>query len=354
MRVLKLCVAVGLVAAVAVPASAVHIVNGPLKMTLDAYDSGTNYAFAALPVPPPTGTGAELNGIGEIPPVGAFVGEDSFGVGEVDLIQTADIQIQPPPGPGWINGPGGDPIWVAGTPGGLADGTELVAVFWGHVDTEVVIAGTGDQNIYGRGMQFAAWVQPFGAADATTALIHGAGTDFADMGSIARGATGAIYDGVGVPGGVPGATLWLTGTATPGFFPGSLDPLAEFKSVFNPGAGAGGITGHTDLYLTVGPVDADGDGFIDDVGAMNQFFDTNFFLTPPGSALPGTRADLNVYIQTRGLNVGNVPGFGPPDWTVGTQSGVVTGIAVPEPVTVLGVLMGVAGLGGYLRRRRSA
>jgi hypothetical protein len=343
-----------LVLAFAAPSWGLSLQNGPIKFIIEAYDQGTTYGPLGAPLLPVVDpTGAALDAL--IPPaVGALGGigsEDTWGILTVSAIETASIITQPPPGPGSIDGPGGVNIWTKG----VTDGTELVAVFWGEFDTSVVIDAVGTQTATGRGLNFALWQQPFGAADLAT---PGAAV-FGDLGSAARSLVSPqVYTGVGVPGGVAGATLLLTGTATPGFFPGTLDPGASFLSVFNPGGLLpGGITGSAALWLSVGAVDADPAMAGLETGSLNSALDTNFFLATDGS---GTSADLSFQITTRGNNVTNTPGFDPPgpkpagfDWTVTTESGTVTGVAVPEPLTMVGLLFGVAGVGGYLRRRRA-
>lgn len=361
MRLIKIFVVLGLVVAFAVPASAITMPpTGPIKFIVEAFDSGTNYSGVPLggAVVGPGALDALIPGsatgpLGGLPAGGAQpFGEDSWGVFQVKVIEDATIITQPPPGPGSINGPGGTAYWVSG-----AGNEELFATFWGEYDTSVIVDLAGTQTVTGTNVNFALWAQTSGAADAATTAFAGSTTPFGDLGSAARlGATGETYVGVGVPGGVAGATLWLTGTSTSGFFPGTLDPTASFLSVFNPGGLLpGGITGSSSAWLSVGPVDADGDGAVDDVGVMNSLFDTNFFLATDGS---GTQADLSFQITTRGNNVSNTPGGGIPpkpptfDWTVTTESGTVTGVTVPEPITMLGLLLGVGSLGGYIRRRR--
>lgn len=338
MRVLKVIAIGALVLALTTPSWALTFsepYNGPIKFLTQASDSGTSYVGLAPGAPMlgqavlDAGTAPWPGGALGISGPGAIGGEDSWGAIRVLQIQTAHIDSGPPPGV--IDGIGPPPItlWNEGT-----STTELIAIFWGETDTAASRDVSGTQTTYGRNLQFALWEQPKGT--------------FVDLGSAGRSLVNPqVYAGIGTPGGVVGATLILTGTSTPGFLAATLDPLAEFTSVFNPNGILGNVTGGSSTYLSVNPVDADAGGVANDVGVMNSFFDTNFFVDA------GPHADLYVELETQKHNVLNAP-IGGSDWTVTSQSGSVTGEFVPEPVTMIGLLMSVMGVGGYLRRRRLA
>lgn len=314
MRALKLIGIGALVLALTVPSWGLTYntpYNGPVTLHIASCDSGSVYiAGPGVYNPPPASPFPVLN-----PKV---AGETLWGVLRVDSIH-ASTAI----GPNNIVNIPGTTIWTKG----VTDGTELVGIFWGEHDTQITIDALGNQVEEGTNLSFALWEQPFGTYN------NGL------LGTAAR--TGPFaYPTVGIPGGVGGATLVLTGTAEIGFV-GTL-PTTTFTGSFNPNAGPGDTAGSSTFFLSLGPNAAG-------LGVLNSQFDSNFY------NVTGPTADVKVQATIFSNNPLNTPGaLGGFDWTV-TDSDPVTMISqVPEPVTIMGLLFSVAAVGGYVRRRRLA
>ena len=324
MRYLTLCLAVGLILAVSVPAGAISFseaYNGPVVFHLTSRDSGTIYTV------PPNIVGINIPPVGGIPGPGAIGGEDTWGVFSIDQIQKGVIV-----GPNNITALPGS-VWNAG----ITDGKELVGIVWAETDIAVNVSPTGSQTIEGVGLRVAIWEQTFG--------VYNGGV----LGSAGRLGP-ATYITVGTD---ASSSLWATAISTPGFLGSMLPGVAEFVSNFDPNVAPPGASGSANTFLSITPVDVNGD-LVPDVGSANGFLNTNFFIGA------GTTADLFVQMTTNANNPTNTPGMNglPPvpsvfDGTV-TNSDPVDGVFVPEPLTMLAVFTGIAGLGGYIRKRRMA
>jgi len=313
MRCMKALLITGLVLGLALPAGAISFSqpwNGPIVMHLTNWDMGTIWTG-------PAGTYLNVN-VGPLPPglvrtasPGSLPGEDGWGVFRVDQILAGKVV-----GPNnidalatilWSNGDGG---------------RELVGMFAGLTDVNVIINPDGSFRVQSVGMVYEFWDQPFASFN------DGA------PGSAGRGGL-LTYASVGTPGGVAGAVLWIGGTSSPGFLGnvGGAPPDIEFDSTFNPNAvppfGAGTAYVFYDVLY----------------GASGVALDTNFFVG--ASSVGPETADMSLQITTT-VNNSPIPAF---DWTALSSDPLDT-FFVPEPVTMAGMLLGVGCLGRYIRKRR--
>jgi hypothetical protein len=237
-----------------------------------------------------------------------------------------------------------NPLWVSGD-----NSQELAGMFWGGTDLNVSLDVAGTQTVESNLLEIAVWEQ--------TAGSYNDGS----LGSGARAGT-FTYPTVGVPGAAPGASLWLTGAAQPGFIGNVMPGVTDLVSLFNPDPTVilpGGGQGSAAAYISLGPNAAG-------VGSANVFYDNNFFVRP------AVTADMFLSQTTFVNNPTNTPaGVAQPallpdgvtpnpiagqitpvfDWTV-TDSDPVVAYFVPEPVTLFTAFLGVGALGSYIRKRR--
>ena len=137
---------------------------------------------------------------------------------------------------------------------------------------------------------------------------------------------------------IDGAALWLKGDSigNVGFLPPFATSMSEWSTVFQPTATLGSGTVRAWLDVTDGEVEPL-------ITQVDPFFDSG-------------RATAHTYLNmtTDVSNATNKPDeFNGQDWTVQSNDDVV-GAAIPEPITMLGLGLAVAGLGGYIRRRRQS
>jgi len=268
-----------------------------------------------------------LGGIG-----GALLGnvEDFWGV----------IQIQE-----IIADPGGTVFWS----GAVDPQTEIVGLLYGGVDTYVAIdPATGVQTVSAAGLFLDLYAQPKGTFDET-------------LGSAGRVAfdkyEGVGYDAAGVL--IPGADLLLALESTDDKAPadatlasdidGDGDPDGDFTATFTPNPpplGAG--TGESSLFWDIvggtwGPVPPPHSE--EEVAChyeVEQFYfpnrDPRFGSSQFGDMHSGQDFDPAAH--------------GPSDWIVTSDDPTRGFHYIPEPVTLVGAFLGIATLGGYLRRRR--
>ena len=253
-----------------------------------------------------------------------------------------------------------DILWQDGD-----NGEELVGIFWGMQDLGYSQAVDGTQTIETTGLQLM--------------LIEQPKDTFAGYGGFAQGTGGRLpaispstYVGIGVDAAgaaLPGASVWVTGESVPGFdgtmFTGSTNDVnTEFAGSFNPAAAVGTFAGNANFSWEVtGGLVEQGLGGIGrihlepDAAPPNNtgwFWGGDF----NGDGVPDTYADFDAEFVTDANNTLNVPGFSggaasAADWTI-TSSDINTAYTVPEPMTVCAIGMGIAGLAGYVRKRRMA
>jgi hypothetical protein len=350
MRVLKLLTVAGVVLAVCAAAGADSIplagsYNGPVVMHLTNFDDGVTYPgtfVGGAPVP----MGVELLVNGGISPTNGLVyppltkvqgianqaGEDSWGVFRIDQILAGEVT-----GPNGITPVSPNVELYSDGDAGL----ELVGIFYSRTDLSVTFVAPGPAGptvfIKSAGDKYEIFTQPVGT-------YNGGGTPFLADGASQRVAgvpneyPTVGYDGTGTNTLLPGAQHVLTGESQPGI------EAQEIFTTFTPDPFGGG-NGTFNIYISLGPVDPDGAGPLGAVvGSDNPWFDLDSF--PNGGAvasIPGTTADFRLKGTTEPTNK---------EWLVRSSDPLTSALLVPEPLTMLGVFLGVGGLAGYIRKRR--
>jgi hypothetical protein len=260
--------------------------------------------------------------------------EDSWGIAL--LYQVAQGNLANPGSPGSQVGFTG-PIGYDNSAG--TQGTWLNAVFYGGVDIQVVVTqgnglGLGQNGIavgqqraqsLTEGLQFKMW-----AVDSAT--------------MVATGSTPGTKDSVNLVDYVPGNrvdldtyTGWTGDTlagsvllvsATQKFFQSSIVVDPSFTIVSNPNDASTLYWDIDKTNLAAGwnPIIGGDPDMLTSLDGVGGVFDTNFW------------AQYTLDVGQRGWNV---------------HSNDIAGFyaLVPEPVTILGVILGVGSLGGYIRRR---
>lgn len=342
MRALKMISAVALVMAVTGTAWAVTVPGLPggvdyLKSRNE--DQGATYIVAGLAngdefsfnptglVPGvPTAVAGTLNGgagvktVTKIGAVGAVAGEDSWGVAL--LYQIA---------PGLIANPGANgtqigfvgPIVYDNSAG--TQGTWLPVMFHSGVDVAVdVVQGSGTggggngipvgqqkETIKTTGLKFELYAADSVAMDPLKDSVN-----LVDYVSARRT---AVDKYTGWAGAVPGEVLLATGTSN--FFQSTVVVDAAGQIVSNS------LDASTVYFDVTG-------------GPWGAAWNSNALKTPDGVA-------TDLWFQWT-LDVGQR------NWTVHSNDIGGALAVVPEPVTIMGVVLGLGGLGGYIRRRFQA
>lgn len=336
LRALKLIGIVAVVAAIAVPAQAITLLqpySGPVTMKYRNWDTGTLYAVADGTY---TGEGT-LDALPQLPPPSRFGLEDSWAVVELTEIRGASNEL----------------LWSGAIPGT----PEITGILFGERDTYLSqttsVAGIS-QDIHGHGFQIA-W---FEDANPATAIGDPAGTftPTANTGTARR--TGqASFDGA-----TEGTLLW-TLSSIPGF-DGNF-PSDEFFTTFSPSGGIffggnnafGGMWLELDTIWLNGPdgrpgvagVDDDGINGIDDIGERGW---------AGSDDIPLTGTNQNFFVDQPSPDPDQRAVFtGKPDpsqqFLVISDDPIDTVLAIPEPLTLVGMALGIGGLARYTRKRRS-
>jgi hypothetical protein len=316
MRCLTLLLIGGLVLAVSSQAWAITLVVGENDFKIINRDNGTVYSIAGGAG---TGIGDKnnvANGVAlldayvsKTPAVGGLLGgsEDSWGIANTSTIHDS----------------GGNIIWQAG------GATELTWMFHSAKDfyAQTVNASGTTVTTQSVGLVAELWEEPL------------AGGTHIDMTQGSPWRTGlSTYTGA------TEGTMLLQLTSVAGFIhePGELGgALTEFETTFNSfGNSGGGVA-----YFNVTG------------GTMMAFFDTNTIYTE--ASLYNKVANADAWIQftstpaSDGPNGSKNPLHVPPyDWLVQSEDPVRTDVAIPEPVTMAGLLLGIGCLGRYIRKRR--
>jgi len=332
MRTLKLICIVGFVLAMSGMAGAAQIplnrpYTGPILAHVTDYDAGPFYSPFTNP---DTGAQFVLDGQGGttpfqtgvryavsqlqmtpgLTPSGIGSSNESWGIFTIDQILPAHVtgfnQID------HINADG-LPLYNAGD-GGL----EIAGMTFGRTDTFVTFNSDGGQSIESIDGQYLIYTQPFGALDPT-------------LGSAGR--TGlSTYNTLGGA----GSELVISTASNPGFVV-PADPNATFLSTFYAN---GSQSGQADTFMSVAGL-----------GSEDFYFNGDFFQAILGQYI-GTTADIRLHVTTT-LNPDYDGRVHANDWLV-TSSDPLTTTIIPEPLTVLGVILSIGGLGRYVRNRKLA
>lgn len=324
MKMMKYLAVAGLMLAVAGTAGAVGIpftqnYMGPVYMQISNWDMGTVYT----PVLTTTaGGGAAADGVRynasdlvtfALPNANLQPNENSWGIFRINTIWS-----------GKDNGPdtgtiGNKLLYYDGL-----QGIHVYGMFYGRQDQGVVFANGGtDQKIYSTDTMFKIWTQT---------------SEITNWDDGAAGPSGRLgldsYTGIGPNG--TGSELVLVAQDQPGFltgFGGYGIASDSFFDIFTP-LGQSGSGSYEEFLSLTG-------------GTQRTQFDGNHFPNSQ-STVTGYTADLR--ISGRITNTSSPTGDA---WLAGTNDPVF-GSYVPEPLTMLGVFLGVSGLGGYIRRRLAA
>jgi hypothetical protein len=288
--------------------------NGPITIHLTDWDGGTLYnvadgsynaaQLAALTIDP-SGTTPNSKA-----PYTNSGGSDTWGVMRVDNI----IMGKSP----------GSALYTAGQNGG----EQILAIFYGEHDqklTQTTVGTTVQQQIAGVGFQIAFFdYTPYvGTASFTGGPTLGSGST-----------ASPTYAGV-----TNAANLLWTMRGVPGF--NSLDPVDSFFVNFNGLDQSEQSFGNllADMTGTGGilPLDFWGNG------PQNKMLDTNAILGAFGFV------DVSIAFNA-GTNETNF--FERGNWLLQSNDPIRTSVAVPEPVTMAGLMLGIGCLARYVRKRK--
>jgi hypothetical protein len=289
--------AVAVILAVAVPASAIPLSNfagGPIQIKFTNLDTGTLYNVGAGNQGPFVGE-ATLDGLAQTPPPNRFGIEDSWGIARVSEI---DDSL-------------GNVLWSR-----VSNNEELVGIFWGERDTyfnQTLINGQTSQEIHGVGQKIAFFSVP------GNQVINLPGTF-----TTANRTAEDVVTGLNT---LPGTSLLWTLNTVPGF--NDAFPTDEFfTTFFPPGNSFGGLNAFGGMYAQVGTVNLFGGGSI--LGP-----DNSRFIGTPSWRITFT-GQLPDPTNTGFLVKSNDP---------------INAQVVPEPMTMAGLLLGLGTLVGYARKR---
>jgi hypothetical protein len=263
--------------------------------------------------------------------------EDTWGIVRLDQISEAFVDEMH-----FNLEPTGDPaLWNLGDPDPAGTPMEVWGIFYGNTDKWVQVELDGGQQIMGDGLKFKIWAQPLGSFSD----VHGplGNKQFGSADRLAADIYAGIgYDEFGVP--IPGASLWLSGEMVDGFL---IEPDTGVRAhtIATQFEGIGNLDGEAQMWSEYwgGPDAQPGDG---PVGSANQAWDYNWYWADFGTN-PDYVADMRLQIDNKAVTDQNAIW----DWEV-TSSDPGQMYGVPEPMTMLGVFLGVSSLTGYIRRRK--
>jgi len=362
MRVAKLLLVVGLVLAVSGTAGAVAIPftqawgapapGAPVNMHAVNWAMGSVYTgFDLGGVPVPLGVYIPAPTLAKTPPTGGMPGEDGWGIFQIDQIFKGNlvgvnniVRIDP-----------ANPLYDIATANG---GVEIFGIYQGRVDLFVrfndengsgVLDAGDSQTIEFAGDAVDVYAQLLGTADAETTAFLGAAAVIGDAGSSGRLATGD-YVGIGfdsagaaLPAGV--ATLALTLAGETGYM--GREAVAaipvEGRATFFPSGLSG--SGEVDIFYSVtgGTEVLTWNG-----GDFAGLTDVGIFTPTKVVGAPYDGADFKIHVTDQA-----VAPVGDYDWLVTSSDPITAAVIIPEPITMIGALMGLGGVAGYIRRRRS-
>ena len=275
----------------------------PIRFHLTDYDQGTVWLNPDGSFPAPGFYGnprdAGLIPVGVDNPM--VPNEDTWGIATIDQIREAYVdenhynlepQLQPP-------------LWSIGEPDPSGTPMELWGIFYGETDKWLYVTAAGGQETMGSGLKYEIWAQPLG----TFEIVNGA-IESKQFGSAQRldfnKYAGIGYEADGDP--IPGAQLWLSGQAAPGFV-SVTDRTLEMASQW---ATPGNLDGEAQLWVELwgGPDAQLTDG---PEGTANAAWDNGggWYQSDLGIN-PDYQADMRLQLDNK--MVGNQ--IGPWDWEV--------------------------------------
>ena len=255
---------------------------------------------------------------------GALAGEDGWGIFQIDTIFEGRVPNPILAHNNITQDNAANPLFAAGF-----QGKELVGIFHGRTDVGVTFFSDGSMKMESIGDNYEIYLQDVGTFDD------------GDAGSAGRIAAGkyisAGFDAVGNQIG----ELVLSGKSTAGFLGSPQVPGAQIVSQFIP---SGTLPGNADLYINLLATG--------NVGTDNAEYNNDYFI---GISDPDARADLRLHVTTTVNNPVNLSPeiVGAFDWTLTSSDPMTGNTIIPEPTTMLGVLLAVSGLARYMRGRKA-
>jgi hypothetical protein len=318
MKTAKICLVIGLATVLASSASAISLdwYHGqPIEFKIITWDMNVVYTSTGLAGVNNVntlgqrvydGAGASQNvyydTFGNVCDVNDANREDGWGVFKVTSI---------------VNPVTGATLWRDGQ-----DGEEITGIYYGQIDNAVYGTVDGAYLVQSQNITYDLYVNAVGTFE--TAVTNG--KIGASQGSAAR-------TGYNTYNGITDGTLLLRGNSlTSGLkpLPGTSAADAQFYSTFRPNATYTSGTGdyQTRIRLTD--------------GIWKDTFYTGY---------SGGDMELGGHSYINGDEYGPLVG----NWTYRSQDPLrpITPPVIPEPLTMMGVGIGLMGLGGYIRRRMS-
>ncbi len=327
MRIMKVLTVLSLVLAISGTAGAISIGTGDIKIKYENWDVGRLYDNGQ----PVATTEAQCDALLEdgAPQVllpGSFQqSEDGWFVFRVTSIQP---------------GAGGSNLWSDGN-----GGKELVGIGYGMRDVAAYVGPAGQTYIYGKGLTIDVYEQDHGQFDHT-------------LGPNAR-INHTTYANIGTAGGAAGANLLVrleTIGADPDDPDAQIDMYVPSMPLINPQEDweisweFDGGTGQSMMFA-----DATAGVWGDDNLGNGELVDGPF-TDPVTRGTPFVTTDIaEAMIRARvEANPTNLDFSDKDDWYFISEDPINTTLAIPEPLTMVALFGSLAGLGGYIRKRRTA
>ena len=231
------------------------------------------------------------------------------------------------------------------------DNWEIVGIVYGGVDVVVEVQADGTQVVGTVGEKFAFFIQPEGTLDV---VLGSSGRVAAQANPFGIPVGDAMYNGVGFDAaGNPLAAgtveLGLLGIAPNDKMVAGTDVArrSEFiPDLTQPGAGVGESSEFLDIIAGTWqnmPFPAlEGKDWYFGPGTVPAGYDDRH-----GDSETGDLHQENTFKPYKQL-------FQDDDWSTSSKDPTVGAAPIPEPLTVVGALMALSTLGGYIRKRRTA